>query len=218
MVVLLLYIIGYLIVRILHMDFTLLVWCTIVFIDMLFAFHCGKIIENLYKRVLSDDLTGVGNRNLFYLKFPSKINDVSQTSLLILDLDAFKSINDCYGHNVGDEVLIHFANILRGSTRPSDTIVRWGGEEFVIIIPRTEVQDAFVYAERIRCITEKSNFYSKINNSTIKFTVSIGIATGMENESAEDVVDRADKALYKAKEQRNLVVTWDHSMSKETVL
>ena len=211
--VLVLHILGYLMTIILHGRYNWSVWCSVAVIDMLFGFRCGKLVENFYKRVLHDAITGVGNRTLFNLKYPTDTDKSSQTSVLLLDLDNFKNINDKYGHSVGDKVLIEFVGVLKRNTRVNDTIVRWGGEEFVIILPSTGAKEASIIAERIRLAIEEAKIYVNSNSNMIKITASIGIATGDSEESGHAVVSRADKALYKAKEKRNFVLVWNKSLN-----
>ncbi|EKQ56759.1 MULTISPECIES: GGDEF domain-containing protein [unclassified Clostridium] len=212
--VLVLHILGYLITLILQGRYNFLVWSSVGAIDMLFGFRCGKLVENFYRRVLHDHLTGVGNRALFYLKFPMDVNKFSPTSILLLDLDNFKNINDTYGHNVGDKVLKEFVSILNRCIGVNDTVIRWGGEEFVIILSDTEEKEAVKFAEKIRIATERAKIYIDSDDIVIRITTSIGVVTCNNKESGNTAILKADKALYKAKEKRNLVITWDDSLGK----
>ncbi|MDD4506549.1 MAG: GGDEF domain-containing protein, partial [Sulfurospirillaceae bacterium] len=124
-------------------------------------------------------------------------------SVAVLDIDHFKKVNDTYGHDVGDVVLIHVAKILKELARTTDFVARFGGEEFLLILPDTLQEGAYKVAEKIRSAIETSN------PPTVKnITLSIGIATASEEDKHEDyVVKMADKALYQAKnEGRNRVV------------
>ncbi|MDP4144189.1 MAG: GGDEF domain-containing protein [Bacillota bacterium] len=215
--VLLLHVIGYLLDVSLHGRFIIFIWSAIAIIDMLFGFFCGKAIQGLHKGTLNDTLTGLGNRSLFYLELSNRMNNSCKNefpiSLLMLDIDNFKTINDTYGHAVGDNVLVELADILKNNTRSTDTVVRWGGEEFTIILPRTTAKEAVLIAERIRKTIESYMFYC--GEISIKATVSIGVSMCSDKVDMDKVVSMADKALYKAKESKNLVIAWTELPSYE---
>ena len=124
-------------------------------------------------------------------------------SVALMDIDHFKKVNDTYGHDVGDSVLIHVAKILHDMTRETDFIARFGGEEFLLILPNTLQEGAYSVAEKIRVAIENSN-PPKVEH----LTLSIGVATASENDTKESyVIKMADQALYKAKEEgRNRVI------------
>lgn len=115
-------------------------------------------------------------------------------SMLILDIDYFKEVNDKFGHPVGDLVLLQFAGILKSSVRESDTVGRWGGEEFLAILPQTPLEDARKVAEKIRASIEKADF-----SEAGHITCSIGAASFLEGDDCEMLLSRADVALYHAK-------------------
>ena len=117
----------------------------------------------------------------------------SHGSLLFLDVDKFKSINDTYGHEEGDEVLRNFVKLIKQEIRSSDILGRWGGEEFIVVLPFTYYGNAFLVAEKIRRSVEKFDFNGK------KITVSIGVTEFKKGEKLEDVIARADEAVYEAK-------------------
>ena len=121
-------------------------------------------------------------------------------SLVLLDIDHFKAINDSHGHQTGDEVLINFATGTREMLRPSDALGRFGGEEFVALLPETDLPQARLVAERIRARCAQSS-------GATAHTVSIGLAiTASASDTVRDMLRRADLALYRAKAQgRNLV-------------
>ncbi len=126
-----------------------------------------------------------------------------ECSIMLIDIDHFKSVNDEHGHLVGDKVLIEFARILSTSTRAGDSVGRWGGEEFIIILPHTSLEAALVLAEKLRAKID-NNVFSIVKRKTASF----GVSTLKEGMSVEVLTDDADKALYKAKERgRNCVVT-----------
>ena len=128
-------------------------------------------------------------------------------SIIAIDIDHFKKINDTYGHSVGDEVLITIANILKQNIRKSDIVSRFGGEEFVILLNNASLDDATSIAEKIRVTIENSSI--DIEGTVIKVTSSFGVASynkDREN-SIETVIKRADDLLYIAKKHgRNQVV------------
>jgi diguanylate cyclase (GGDEF)-like protein len=128
-------------------------------------------------------------------------------SILMLDLDHFKRINDTYGHAMGDAVLQHFAQLMRKAFRSIDMAARVGGEEFAVILPGSDLAAARTSAERLREIVAKTPLVQ--DGKTISVTVSIGAATMVPSDSeADQMLIRADEALYRAKENgRNQVET-----------
>jgi len=152
-----------------------------------------------------DPLTGAINRRKFdelsqtELKRAKRYN--KKVSFLMLDIDHFKSINDTYGHSVGDEVLKAFASTCLNMARELDVVARIGGEEFVVMLPETDADGAFIFAERFRKAIE--NTPVNIEDKSIKYTVSIGISTFdnlQSKQSVKSLLQDADKALYRAKE------------------
>jgi len=123
-------------------------------------------------------------------------------SLIMLDIDYFKNINDTHGHHVGDEVIISLSNALLKFTRKSDVIARIGGEEFLILLPETSQEEALLLSEKIRTKIEELKLYID-NNIEVKITISLGISTvRIESDgSIEDAISRSDNALYQAKER-----------------
>lgn len=160
--------------------------------------------QMLHDATIRDSLTQVFNRHHFNEVIS---NEVSRTkryennlALIILDIDHFKSVNDTYGHLVGDEVLKHVARTLKEKTRENDTVARYGGEEFTVILPETNMRNASEAAEKLRSVIESSN-YQLENGNQIKITISAGIASFQENEcqNVNELVDKADQALLIAK-------------------
>lgn len=155
-----------------------------------------------------DNLTGLFNRNKFNSLFGKEIrrghrykNDLS---LVILDIDFFKVVNDKYGHQIGDQVLKEISSIILQNVREHDTVVRWGGEEFLILLPETDIEGAVIVAEKIRS-TICNRPLSKEN---INITASFGITLMNEKDTEESFISRSDEALYEAKKNgRNKVVT-----------
>jgi diguanylate cyclase (GGDEF)-like protein len=147
-----------------------------------------------------DGLTKIFNRKALdnYLKKITKKNITKHDLyLLILDIDDFKSINDTYGHIVGDKILIFLAKLLRKTVREGDKVFRYGGEEFIIILNRVTQEKAQEIATRILKTINTNNLLYK--NNSVKVTVSIGMTKYCQNDTPEDIIDRADKALYISK-------------------
>lgn len=168
-----------------------------------------KMIEKLEQLSTLDPLTGLNNRRYFAHIFHDECARSQRRresmTLLFLDLDHFKRVNDDHGHHFGDLALQATARCLKKHCRPYDTIVRWGGEEFVVLLRATDEQAALHFAERIRLEVQKG-FEPALPFS---LTISIGLAQYQENDSLEALTDRADKALYHAKQTgRNKVVLW----------
>ena len=146
-----------------------------------------------------DFLTQIYNRQKFeaFLEYEIKKHSRYEDgifSLFLIDLDFFKEVNDNYGHLKGDFVLQEIAKILKICSRNTDLIARWGGEEFVILLPHTNIDDALLVAEKLRATIEQHNF------DNIQVTCSIGISHSHKNDTKETIFKRADRALYKAKE------------------
>lgn len=171
--------------------------------------------ETIKQLSIIDPLTGCYNRG--YLnehinpEIKRSIRYESPISIIICDIDHFKKVNDTFGHQCGDEVLIEFVRIIQNTIRKDlDWVARYGGEEFVIVLPETSTQNAKVLAERLRVTIEKTSIKSL--NKTISITASFGIAglddlSLMENLSPDQLLSIADENLYKAKQEgRNRVV------------
>jgi len=150
---------------------------------------------------IHDDLTGFYNRRHLMELVEAENNRSSRTgsifSLVMMDVDNFKNINDIYGHQAGDNVLMTFSAIIRSVLRKTDFCGRYGGEEFLIVLAETDIQEAKVFAERIRSCVEDS-FFPDLGSDS-KVTVSIGIAQHQTNEDIDKTIFRADSAMYSAK-------------------
>ncbi|UTJ05148.1 GGDEF domain-containing response regulator [Arcobacter roscoffensis] len=154
-----------------------------------------------------DSLTGLNNRNKFKEIYGKEIrrgfrykNDLS---LIIFDLDFFKNINDTHGHQIGDEVLKDIAQVVLGNVREHDIVVRWGGEEFLILLPETSSEGSLNVAEKIRAAIEDKDFSSK----NLRLTASFGIASLKDGDDENTLLARTDEALYEAKRTgRNKVI------------
>ena len=156
-----------------------------------------------------DSLTGLYNRRAILGKLHELINLANRYkedfSLSMLDIDHFKRVNDRYGHLTGDEVLEKIAALTSRNIRDTDIVGRYGGEELIIILPKTNLSSAWVVAERLRTIIEKTEMKDSAGN-VFAITVSQGLAGWERDEDATSLISRADEALYKAKEKgRNRV-------------
>lgn len=154
---------------------------------------------------LTDKLTGAWNRRHFEQVISMEISRASRhnqpLSVLILDIDYFKNINDKYGHQIGDAVLVKLTAILKENIRTSDVLTRWGGEEFIILTPFTSIKEATELAQRLRFKIAITNF-----NIVKNITISLGVAQFQTAENVSNFLKRADAALYKAKNSgRNMV-------------
>lgn len=165
----------------------------------------------------TDPLTGVGNRRWLDIEMKQRIAQLrrqnSPFSVLMLDIDYFKSVNDAWGHAAGDAVLVAVAKEIRQTLRDMDVLCRTGGEEFIAILPGTNVHEAAAAAERIRLAVEKLSVC--FQNRTITVTLSIGVTAGIPTDEALEVIKRADDAVYAAKRDgrnRSLVKT-THSLN-----
>jgi diguanylate cyclase (GGDEF)-like protein len=155
--------------------------------------------DEMKKIAMTDTLTGIHNRYAFFtimeIEHEKSNRYESKSSLIMFDLDYFKTINDTYGHDVGDVVLIDVVKRVGACLRKSDSFGRIGGEEFMILLPHTEIEGAVDIAERIRCSVSEHSF-----DPVGKVTVSMGVVQYRVDESMESFVKRVDIALYQAKE------------------
>jgi len=161
-----------------------------------------KMLARLEPLAISDQLTGLCNRHYFTSELVKQINIWRRyqrpLSILILDIDFFKKVNDTYGHLAGDYVLQMLAGICQNAVRDIDTVARIGGEEFAILLPSTAINGAMRTAERIRRETEAFSF--KYEDARFRVTVSLGVAELTdESWSITEFMKAADEMLYKAK-------------------
>jgi diguanylate cyclase (GGDEF)-like protein len=178
------------------------------------ALHNARLHEQVQRMALTDSLTGLLNRRGFF-NFASREFDRSQRvgkplSVIMLDIDHFKNINDAYGHTFGDEVLQILAQNCMTHVRKVDLLGRFGGDEFIILLPDTRASRAKMIAERIRQCFEESDFV--VEGGAVKFTASFGIAqTNHSNQPLNDLISKADTALYASKQKgRNRVEVETH--------
>jgi len=165
--------------------------------------------EDLERLVNIDSLTGLYNRRATMHRLDEEIKNAGRysdsLSLSLLDIDYFKKVNDQYGHLVGDDVLEKIATLLRRSVRETDVVGRHGGEEFLIILSKTDLSSAEIVTERVRKLIEAAEMADSEGN-VFNITVSQGLVSYEPGEDLESLVSRADDALYRAKENgRNRV-------------
>jgi diguanylate cyclase (GGDEF)-like protein len=164
----------------------------------------NKNIE--YENIASTDaLTGLYNRHKFYQLYLSSYKSMVQRhnnmSLILLDIDYFKKVNDIYGHNEGDKTLVQVSRTLLKILRNVDVVCRWGGKEFLLMLPTADIEHAISIAEKLRKDIEDLSI-----DVVGQITASFGVSQVREGEEIQDVIDRADKALYLAKDSgRNCV-------------
>jgi diguanylate cyclase (GGDEF)-like protein len=174
------------------------------------ANQAGLAIENsqLYEKTVMqahmDSLTGLWNHGYFQFILQIELEKSKATSshlsLIMLDIDDFKVYNDALGHQAGDEILKELALILKNQSRKMDYVCRYGGEEFTIILPQTDKQEALLIAERLRMDIEKHRFSHEEILPQNKLTSSLGLATFPEDgQTASELITNSDKLLYQAK-------------------
>jgi len=176
-------------------------------------------LDELKQMAITDELTGLYNRRYFHFRMKAEMErsrrSKRQLAVLLLDLDGFKSVNDTYGHPRGDQLLIDFAELLSSYVRPFDLVARYAGDEFIIMLPESGVDEASKFAERIRKSISEHLFYGKPN---LKTSTSIGISVyPIDNEDIDLLISLADKGLYTAKRNgKNRVArVTDQSMSDD---
>ena len=171
------------------------------------AIHRAK----LYNLAIKDELTGLYIRRFFTHRLQEEIRRANRYkltfSLIMIDIDHFKDVNDTFGHAIGDKALIFLARKMEAALRGPDVPCRYGGEEFIILLPETGVKEAKLVAERLRSELEKN----KVAEMGRPITISLGVSTFPQHgEEATELMNAADMALYAAKEEgRNRVVVWD---------
>jgi two-component system, cell cycle response regulator len=169
-------------------------------------------VDSSMELAVTDQLTGLHNRRYMESQLKAHLNRAARggppVSVLIADIDHFKRVNDLFGHDAGDDVIREFAARLASNFRPRDLACRFGGEEFVVIMPETAASDAMAIAERLRMSVEESPFVIGLARDRLEVTCSVGVAIAGPHEVDGDLLlKRADEALYEAKRTgRNKVV------------
>lgn len=162
----------------------------------------ARIMRELQNLVITDSLTGLSNSRHFHTQIEIERERARRyhhaLTLLIIDVDHFKKINDAYGHLEGDRVLAALASLVQSLIRRTDSAYRYGGEEFTVLLPETEGTEAQRVADRIRLEIAGAAFFKTPENQT-PVTVSIGVAQWQADESTASFIKRADAALYQAK-------------------
>ncbi|MFK5893360.1 MAG: transporter substrate-binding domain-containing protein [Pseudomonadota bacterium] len=197
-------------------DYTLAWQISVMAFILLFAsFYWNKKLaltqKKLIEQVHRDPLTNLYNRRYFHEVGSDLLSlykrNKSTMSTIMIDIDKFKQVNDTYGHSIGDEVLINLAKLLGEHTRASDIIARFGGEEFVILLPNTDKKGAFQIASKLLAVVEQQTMPIG-NDNSLKYTISLGVdSVHPDDQKIDQSLNRADKAMYQAKNNgRNRVV------------
>lgn len=206
------------------------------FFSAIVAVVCGRVLDvctrtmhtvvrDLRDQAQTDGMTRLFNHTTFFNLLRGEIarfqrearnSNEAALSLILLDLDKFKLLNDNHGHRAGDAVLEHFARVIRRSIRPYDLASRYGGEEFSLILPDTQQDEALGLAERLRVAVEEEPF-----PYDLRVTVSVGVATVDQSDAQSEIlptefVEMADKALYEAKDGGRNRVCVARKQSTET--
>ncbi len=177
-----------------------------------------RSLEMLQHQAMFDRLTGALNRAETERQLSNEVKRAQrydgQLSVVMFDIDHFKTVNDKYGHNVGDEVLRRIAQAVQPRMRTTDQFGRWGGEEFVVILPQTGLDGAKILAESLRALIEALEF-----DDGLKVTASFGVAARIDETEVSDLIDRADQALYASKDGgRNQVTMAEGRGSDDAVV
>jgi diguanylate cyclase (GGDEF)-like protein len=185
----------------------------LVIICLSLAFILG-FSDTILDRLLKDKLTGAFAKRHFDALLDGEIlRSVKHRrglALMMLDLDHFKRVNDTYGHAFGDRVLAAASEAIRASVRPDDTFVRYGGEEFAVIVAGATPKGALDAAERVRRAVEAAPVFNEETNAMVQMTLSIGVANFADpSQSAAYLLEGADRALYRAKAKRNAVAVFE---------
>ena len=169
--------------------------------------------KRFYEYAVKDRLTGLYNRFYLEVKLGELEREMRENylmlSIIMVDIDYFKDVNDRYGHHIGDKVLKMVAELIKGNLRKTDTVARYGGEEFIILLLCTKFIEAYEIAERLRKKVEQTEFV--VEEYRIRITISLGVVTvdskKLKEHSLHFFVKRADELLYQAKKQgRNRVI------------
>lgn len=178
-------------------------------------------LEVARSEAMTDALTGLANRKLFDATLRQTAMEAMETGqclcLLLLDIDHFKKFNDSFGHHIGDQVLKLLASVLRESVKGQDTAVRYGGEEFAVILPNTALEGAITVAENIRRKIIGKELIDRKNGERLgRITISVGVGQFASGEPLRELIERTDRAMYAAKAAgRNRVVSEEKLPKRE---
>jgi diguanylate cyclase (GGDEF)-like protein/PAS domain S-box-containing protein len=171
------------------------------FSDNTALLHTRKKVSRLEQTVLLDPLTGIGNRRFIEMRMQSALSEFQQHRIplatLFIDIDHFKDVNDRQGHTIGDRVLCMIADTLQINIRKDDTVARWGGEEFVVLLAGVDREDAVNAAEKLRVLIETSTL--PLGSQEVRVSVSIGVATARFEDDQASLLRRADQNMYQSK-------------------
>lgn len=180
-------------------------WTIIMITAIFLGAILGGHVRNLRYSACTDHLTELWNRKYFNIRLAEELERARRSGaplcIAMIDMDNFKGVNDCYGHVVGDELIMKIAKILKASTRTFDIVARWGGDEFGIIFPDTSTQGALAVAERMRMAVEG-------DTETYNVTLSIGILAVDGKTSVKRALEMVDHALYNSKINKNEITVW----------
>jgi diguanylate cyclase (GGDEF)-like protein len=178
----------------------------------------AKLYQEKLKLSVTDALTGLANRRKLESRLEQELDRAHRfdllTSVLMVDIDHFKQYNDINGHLLGDRVLEKLAGLLESNTRKVDLVARFGGEEFVVLLPGQDKQTALVIAEKLRAAVERSHFPRMATQPTGHMSITIGVAAYPEDaQTPQELIDACDLALYAAKRSgRNRVILYEKGM------
>lgn len=185
-------------------DYTLVIWLAVVLVAVVLTSlwwmrRLNVLNVRLHQLSVTDALTGLHNRAGLFASFPLDVEKAQRyqrpLAVILLDLDHFKSVNDQFGHLIGDQVLVEFATVLKDTIRQVDRVYRWGGEEFLLVCPETSSEQAKQLAQRILDSVRQHRFPTQKS-----MTVSAGVVALNANDTMNTLTQRADEALYQAKE------------------
>ncbi|WP_420794923.1 GGDEF domain-containing protein [Desulfitobacterium hafniense] len=194
------------------------VWLSVVVVLIFNGISLGEFVKTLAVKGYTDSMTGLPNKGFMYLRLNIDMEKYAKQekeySLAMIDIDRFKNINDTYGHLAGDKVIKEVAGLLRKNVRASDEVIRWGGEEFAILLPETSEEGAANLIERIRNLMENHDFGPEIASQKVTFSAGVVSYKKLEEVKAKEnrltnntdlIVNFSDQALYQAKKTRNTV-------------
>lgn len=176
------------------------------------AFENAQLFAKVQSMAITDDLTGLFNRRKFYdyaaQEFERSRRYQRPLSVIMMDIDHFKRVNDTYGHAIGDQVLQGWARVIKSNLRNVDILARYGGEEFVILLPETPIDEALRTAERLRISASDATLPTRVGHMSV--TISLGVVNLDDTcRTLEELLDRSDQAMYASKRTgRNKVTRW----------